>query len=103
MTNMHAVTKDTRSSMITYNYFPTTTPTSNDDSYKNELSKDNNLAITWSSGSKTYEMSYCYRVNHVHGDITHTEYSQAFGSAKINQGPNHELISLYQVQPSVHA
>ena len=46
-----------------------------------------------------YNMLCRYRVDHVHGDLTHTKYSQAFGIVECNQGPNHELISKYQFDP----
>ena len=41
-------------------------------------------------------MLWRYSVNHVHIYLPHPKYSQAFGSAERNLGPNHELIPKHQ-------
>ena len=54
------------------------------------------LYITRYRGITMYNMLCRYIVEHVHGDLPHTKYSQELGIFECNQGPNHELISKYQ-------
>ena len=41
-------------------------------------------------------------MRHVHGYLTNPKFSQDFKFVDFNQGPNYELISIYQVQPFGH-
>ena len=44
----------------------------------------------------------CYLVIHLHVDLPHPKYYQAFGSVEKNQDSNHEVISKYHMGPFVH-